>query len=119
MSIYDSIGGEAAVSAAVDDFYKRVLADPSLTGYFEDIDVARLKGHQRAFIGAALGGPARYNGRPMAKAHEGLGITPDDFGRVVGHLVDTLDSLGVPSETIGRIGDTLAPLQQDIAPGRA
>ena len=27
MSIYDSIGGEPAVRAAVDDFYARVLAD--------------------------------------------------------------------------------------------
>jgi hemoglobin len=34
----------------------------------------------------------------------------------VGHLVATLTELGVPAETIGAIGETLAPLKADIAP---
>ncbi|MFC7218822.1 group 1 truncated hemoglobin [Streptomyces polyrhachis] len=117
MSIYDSIGGAAAVDAAVEDFYLRVLDDPELAPYFTGVDVRRLKGHQRAFIGAALGGPEAYEGRGMGEAHARLGITPEHFDRVVGHLVATLAALGVPQETIGEIGTALAPLQADIAPG--
>ena len=33
-SIYESIGGEPALVAVVDDFYVRVLADPQLAGFF-------------------------------------------------------------------------------------
>ena len=114
-SIYDSIGGADAVSAAVDDFYVRVLADPTLSPYFEDTDLDRLKSHQRAFIAAAIGGPELYQGRSMKDAHARLRITPGAFDRVVEHLVATLDGLGVPAETIGAIGGALAPLKSEIA----
>ena len=79
----------------------------------------RLKGHQRSFIAAAIGGPEIYGGRNMREAHARLDIDPSDFDRVVAHLVDTLAGLGVPESTIGAIGATLAPLKAEIAPGPA
>ena len=114
MSIYDSIGGEPAVRAAVDDFYARVLADRQLAAFFTGTDLQRLKAHQRAFIAAALGGPEIFAGREMAAAHAGLGIGDSDFDAVVGHLVGTLTALGVPENTIGQIGEALAPLRGAI-----
>jgi hemoglobin len=114
VSIYDSIGGGPAVRAAVDGFYARVLADRQLALFFADVDLPRLKAHQRAFIAAAIGGSEIYEGRGMAAAHAGLVITDADFDAVVAHLVDTLTGLGVPGETIGQIGGALAPLRGDI-----
>lgn len=114
MSIYDHIGGAASVAAAVDDFYARVMADPDLSGYFDDVDVNRLKGHQRSFIAAAIGGPEVYDGHPMAEAHADLKITPEAFAKVVDHLVATLSGLGVDEETITAIGGKLAPLEGEI-----
>jgi hemoglobin len=122
MSIYDEIGGAGAVSAAVDDFYARLLADDGLASFFAATDLRRLKAHQRAFIAAALGGPEIYAGRDMAAAHAGLEISEADFDAVVGHLVDTLASLGVPDATIASIGGALAPLRGDVVtvrPARA
>lgn len=116
MSIFDQIGGAPAVTAAVEDFYRRVLADPELTPYFENVDVKRLKGHQRSFIAAAIGGPEPYLGRPMREAHARFDIQPAHFDRVVDHLVATLSGLGVPGHTIEAIGATLAPLKGEIAP---
>jgi hemoglobin len=114
MSIYSDIGGRPAVDAAVTDFYVRVLADPLLSPYFEGVEIERLKRHQRAFIGAALGGPVAYAGRDMATAHAGLDITTEAFDAVVQHLAATLTSLGVPGETIGQIAAALLPLKADI-----
>lgn len=114
MSIYQQIGGHAAVEAAVDDFYRRVLADPLLVPYFEGIDVRRLAAHQRDFLIAALQGPERYDGRAMRQAHDGLGVTDDAFTRVLRHLVDALARLGVPTLTVAAIGDRLAPLRREI-----
>jgi hemoglobin len=114
MSIYAKIGGASSVSLAVEGFYERVTGDPSLARYFEGVDMARLKNHQRAFLGAALGGPETYSGPEMAAAHAGLDITDDDFDRVVQHLVDTLTSLGVDEDTIAAVGAALAPLQDEI-----
>ncbi|GAB7046931.1 truncated hemoglobin [Catenuloplanes indicus] len=53
MTLYESIGGEAAVGAAVDEFYRRVVNDPDLAGCFAGAGLARLTAHQRAFIAAA------------------------------------------------------------------
>jgi hemoglobin len=114
MSIYDTIGGEPAVRAAVDDFYARVLADKQLAPFFAGTDLQRLKAHQRAFIAAAIGGPEIFAGRDMASAHAALGIGDGDFDAVVGHLVGTLTALDVPEDTIGQIGQELAPLRGSI-----
>ncbi|MFC5949622.1 group 1 truncated hemoglobin [Pseudonocardia lutea] len=115
-TVYESIGGADAVAAAVERFYERVLGDPALVGYFADVDLKRLKTHQRSFLAAAIGGPELYQGRPMKEAHARFRIRPAHFDLVVGHLVATLTELGVPAETIGAIGETLAPLKADIAP---
>ena len=114
MSIYDEIGGAGAVSAAVDLFDEQLLADPELAPYFEGVDLARLKGHQRSFLAAAIGGPNGYLGRAMREAHAGLGITSEAFGAVVAHLVTALEHLAVPAATIQRIVAAIAPLEAEV-----
>lgn len=114
VTIFESIGGAAAVTAAVDDFYGRVTADPALYPMFAGTDMRRLKAHQRAFLAAALGGPQLYQGRDMAAAHAGLAITDAHFDAVVGHLAATLTALDVPEQTIATIAGTLAPLRAEI-----
>ena len=114
MSIYEQIGGRDAVSAVVDLFYHRVLADPLLSGYFVGTDMGSLKSHQRAFITAALGGTRSYAGRSMTAAHAGRDIDKTAFDAVIGHLAASLVELGVPEEVIGQIGAKLAPLEAVI-----
>jgi hemoglobin len=113
-SLYARVGGQPAVAAAVDGLYDRILADPELRPYFEGVGIERLKGHQRAFITVALGGPDRYVGRPLDGAHLELGITHDAFAHVVAHLIATLRSLGVDQEAIDAIVGALGPLQPQI-----
>ncbi len=114
VSIHAAIGGDPAVAAAVDDFYRRVLADPELVGYFAGVDVDRVKAHQRRFIAAAVGGPGGYRGRPMREAHAGLRIRDADFDRVVDHLAATLSTLGVSGPTIAMIAEVLLPLRAQV-----
>jgi hemoglobin len=110
-SIYEQIGGRESVTAAVDIFYARVLADPLLEPYFAGTDMRRQKAHMRAFLAAAVGGAEIYGGRDMRSAHAGLGVTHEAFNRVIGHLVATLVELDVPSEIIVAIGAKLEPLR--------
>jgi hemoglobin len=113
-SVFDAIGGSAAVAAAVDVLYGRLLADPQLAHYFEGVDVRALATHMRAFLTAALGGPELYQGRDMGAAHARLAITTADWDATVGHVVASLESLNVPAEHIGEIGAKLAPLKDSI-----
>jgi hemoglobin len=113
-TVYDQIGGREAVFAAVEQFYARVLADDDLAPYFVSTDMRRQKAHMRAFLAAALGGPAVYGGRDMRAAHTHAGVTGDAFDRVVVHLVATLGALGVNAPTIAEIGRRLGPLRAEI-----
>ncbi len=111
---YDRIGGGPAVRQVVERFYALVLADPALSPFFENADLARLKRHQALLISQVLGGPAEYEGRALAQAHSGMGITKDDFGRVVLHLVVALREARVPQEIIGRVGEVLGGTEADV-----
>ena len=111
---YEAVGGGAAVSAVVNDFYERVLDDPQLVPYFEGVDMARLKRHQVLLVTKVLGGPDNYTGRPLDEAHEGLGITSDDFNAVVGHLAGAMKDAGVPDDIIGRAGAAVVATEPDI-----
>jgi hemoglobin len=111
---YSRIGGAPAVRTAVDQFYDRVLDDPALVGYFDGVDVDRVKDHQVLLIGSLLGGPETYTGRTLEVAHRGLGITPEDYGKVGAHLVGVLESLGAPDDTVAAVKDALASVEPEI-----
>ncbi len=113
-SDYEAIGGGPAVTAVVDDFYRRVLADSALAPYFVGIDLPRLKRHQALLVSQVLGGPADYDGRTLAEAHGGLGIEQGEFDAVVGHLAAALTAAGVPDEIIGRAGAAVVATAPDI-----
>lgn len=114
VTLFDRIGGEPAVAAVVEIFYGRVLADPALAGYFEGVDLDRLKRHQALFVGQALGSRRPFPGRTMKQAHAGLAVTDDAFDRVVGHLAASLAEAGLDDETIAGIAALLVPLKADI-----
>ena len=114
LSIYETLGGQPAVEAAVDRFYARVLADPLLAPFFADTDLERLAAHQRAFLAMALRGPDQYHGRSMRAAHVGRGITDEHFDRVAHHLAATLAELGVSEELSRQILGGIAPLRAEI-----
>ena len=116
VSLYERSGGAPAVAAVVDRFYEAILADPLLAPFFGGVDVDRLRAHQRAFVTAALGGPASYGGRRLRDAHADHDIGDDDFDRVLGHLTTALDDCGVAPDAVvavmARIAGTRAEVVQ-------
>ncbi|MCV2491779.1 group 1 truncated hemoglobin [Geodermatophilus sp. YIM 151500] len=114
MSIYEQLGQDNGIRTAVDDFYRRVLADPELTAYFDGVDMANLRAHQTKLLVQVTGGPVQYEGRELAAAHEGLDIGSAEYERVVAHLVATLTDLGVEPATIGDIGAAIDGYRDDI-----
>merc|ERR1712000_770163 len=98
VSLYARIGGAAAVDAAVDKFYGKVLADPVVAPLFANTNMAKQRMMQKNFLTMAFGGPNKYTGKNMKQAHAGLGITETHFGAIAGHLSATLKELGVPNK---------------------
>lgn len=112
--IYNRIGGAAALKAAVDALYSRIMADPELQPFFLDANLAALKAKQVAFFTQALGGPAVYRGRDMRTAHIRFKITQGHFEKVAHHLAGTLVQVGVDGGTIEEIIAAVAPLAAEI-----
>ena len=114
ISVYQAIGGRAALAAAVDDFYGRLLADPVLGPLFPGGVGPRHRAYVITILGEALGGPERYRGPDIAAAHGGLGITDAHFNLAAAHLYATLDGLGVPRHLSDHIVGIVAGLRPSV-----
>ncbi|HFE31729.1 MAG TPA: hypothetical protein ENJ17_00310, partial [Gammaproteobacteria bacterium] len=100
-SLFDRIGGEGAVDAAVDVFYRKVLADDRVNKFFEGVDMEQQAAKQKAFLTMAFGGPNSYTGEDMRKGHAHLveqGMNASHFDVIMEHLGATLKELGVADD---------------------
>ena len=116
-NLYEQLGGAAAVEAAVELFYKKVLADGRVNHFFQGVDMRRLAGHQNAFLAMAFGGPARYRGQALRQGHAHLvarGLNDSHFDVVVELLGQTLAELGVPQPAILQVAAVAELVRNDV-----
>lgn len=116
-SLYDRLGGEAAVNAAVDIFYKKVLADTLLAPFFSGLDMQAQIKKQKQFLTYAFGGPNNYTGRGMRNAHKASvekGMSDKHFDQVMKHLGDTLTELSVPPSLIAEAAAIAESVRNDV-----
>jgi hemoglobin len=116
-SLFDRIGGNAAVNAAVDLFYQKVMADDLIRHFFDATDMNRQRAQQKAFLAFAFGGPNNYTGRDMRAAHAPLvekGLNDDHFNAVAGHLQETLEELGVDAGAIAEVMAIAGGARNDV-----
>src|SRR5678816_2945167 len=100
-SVFEQVGGEPAVEAAVDLFYRKVLVDDRIARFFDDVDMDRQSAKQKAFLTMVLGGPAHYTGKDMRRGHVHLvarGMNDEHVDAVIELLGQTLAELGVKDE---------------------
>ncbi len=106
LSLYERIGGAAAVDAAVEVFYKKVINDYRINRFFDGVDMAKQIAKQKTFFTMAFGGPNNYAGADLRSAHSKLvkiGLGNDQFNAVMEHLGDTLKELKVPQDLIEEV----------------
>lgn len=116
-TLFDKIGGEEAVNAAVDIFYRKVLTDDSISHFFETVDMEAQHAKQKAFLTMAFGGPNNYSGDDMRKAHAPLvakGLNEDHFNAVATHLQATLEELNVAAELIAEVMAIAGGTKDDV-----
>lgn len=116
-TLYTRLGEQQGLRAVVDVFYTRVLADTEITAYFERLSEdgrAQLRWHMVAFLAKATGGPDNYAGRDLTTAHAHLGITPEAFDRVAGHLVSTLRMFEVAPEDVSAVEAAVVGLKVQV-----
>lgn len=116
-TLYDRLGGAAAVDAAVDIFYRKVLGDDRIALFFETVDMERQAAKQKAFLTMVFGGPANYSGKDMRDGHRHLvkrGLNDSHFDAVVENLGATLKELGVPDADIAEVAAIANSVRNDV-----
>lgn len=122
-SLYERLGGEAAVKAVVDDFVARAAADPKVNFTRKGTaaewqatpeNVAHLKKGLVQLIGAVTGGPQKYEGRSMKDTHRGMRISDAEFNALAADLKATLDKFKVPEKEQGELFRIIESTRKDI-----
>ena len=122
-SLYERLGGEAALKAVVDDFVGRAAGNAKVNFFRkgtdkewkpQPADVDMLKKRLVQLLGAVTGGPQKYEGKDMKSLHAGMKITAAEFGAIAGDLKATLDKFKVPAkeqaEVMKIVGGTAADI---------
>lgn len=114
MSIYEKLGGQPAIDAAVDIFYRKVLADDRISHFFDTVDMESQHAKQKAFLTMAFGGPNSYTGKDMRQAHKHMNLTEEHFGAVAECLVGTLKDLNVGEDDINAVVNVCLSVKDDV-----
>ncbi|MDR6561194.1 MULTISPECIES: group 1 truncated hemoglobin [Arcicella] len=121
-SLYERLGGNAAISAVIDQFIANVAADARINAFFADAAadparLTRLRNNLINQVGMATGGMEKYTGLDMKTAHKGMGIEEVHFNALVEDLSLSLDKFKVPSTEKTELLTALAALKGDIVEG--
>jgi hemoglobin len=116
-TLFDKLGGIDAVTAAVEEMYKRLLADELTAPFFENISMARLKQHQVQFMKIAFTQiPDDLDvAAVMREKHMKLfvehGLNETHFDKVAECFVGACNHLGVAQELIDEAVGIIGPLR--------
>lgn len=114
-SLFERLGGAPAVEAAVEIFYRKVLADERISGFFKGVDMKRQARSQRAFLTMLMGGPNSYTGANLRSGHRRLtGLDDSHFDAVVEHLAATLKELGAAEADVAEAGALAESARADV-----
>lgn len=116
-SLFERLGGQAAVNTAVDIFYRKMLTDKRVCHFFDDVDMEKQVIKQKGFLTMVFGGPNNYTGKNMREGHAHLikrGLNDNHVDIVLEHLGVTLSELGVSSEDITQVAAIANSVRDDV-----
>ncbi|WP_195575725.1 globin [Paenibacillus sp. 1001270B_150601_E10] len=110
-TLYEVLGGEAAIRRIVEAFYPKVQAHPLLGPLFPE-NIFPVMEKQYMFLTQFFGGPMLYSdeyGHPMMRArHMPFEITPERAEAWLSCMRDALTEVGVPEDLRSVVIDRLS-----------
>ena len=116
-TLFERIGGEKAIDATVDLFYKKVMADNRINLFFKNINLRKQSQKLKTFLVYAFGGTDKYTGRTLREAHAKLverGLNDSHFDAVLENLGNSLKELGVSEDLIKEAANIAESVRNDI-----
>lgn len=116
-SLFERLGGQPAITKAVDVFYRKMLKDPRVARFFATTDMNRQRAKQAAFLTMVTGGLNAYTGKDMRAGHAHLvaqGLNDSHVDVVIEHLGATLAELGAKPEDIAQVAALANSVRDDV-----
>jgi len=99
-SLFERLGGETAVRKIVEGMYQKIFSDPDTAEFFRKTDKAHQTNKMVAFFVYTLGGADDWEGKSMKEVHQGRGLTPLQFERMIEHVRSTMIENSIIEELI-------------------
>lgn len=118
-SLYDRLGGEAAIDAAVDLFAEKAAGDTRLATLVEGTDMPTRSATMKAVLAQVFGGPQAYDDRDIRDTRERLvqelELDDNHFIALAGHLADSLKQMEVPDDLVHEALGTVEQLRPEAS----
>ncbi len=121
-TLYKRIGGYDTIAAVVDSFLMELAKEPKLSRFTQGLSTTSRKRNRQLItdqICNLTGGPCLYIGRTMPAAHEGLGITEDDWERSGKLMSMALDKNKISGADKDEFLTIIGKLKDDIVAKKA
>lgn len=93
-TLWEKLGGTTGVTKLVNTVFLRAIEDPKVNFFrgkkYDPKEIDKLRQGVVEFISSATGGPLKYNGPDMKKAHAGMKITDEEFTAFKNIIEDVL-----------------------------
>lgn len=116
-TLYEKLGGAAAIDTAVDIFYRKMLGDDRVNYFFDTTDMEKQIAKQKGFLTMVFGGPNQYTGKNMRDGHKHLierGLNDSHVDIVLEHLGNTLRELGAAESDIQQVAALANSVRNDV-----
>lgn len=113
-TLYERMGGQPTIDAVVDNLLYRIADDDEVVVYFANSNIDLFAESLATQLCEISDGPCTYDGPPMDRAHQTMGITDAHFNRVVEYLDAAMQEEGVTLAARNDMLGRLAPLYEDV-----
>jgi hemoglobin len=118
-TLYDRLGGPAAVTVIAATLIDRVAGDPRLGRSFKGANLSRIKKLLAEQLCELTDGGCHYSGDSMRETHAGHHITESEFYGMVDTLRTILRERSVGLAETNELLGLLAPMKRDVVEGPA
>ena len=118
-TLFDRLGGPIGVDAVVDLLFNRLTGDRSFAKFYENANIEDLKLKYSSFFTMALGGPSRYTGKSIAKAHAPLqsrGLTVEHVDTFFKYLREAMSEFEIEDDLANKIAAVMRSTRDDLLP---
>lgn len=113
-SLYERLGGEEKIRAIIAEIVRLHAVNEDFERFMGDVDQEKLIDGVTDFLVQGAGGPARYTGRDMVKAHAHLKLTNADFLSAGVDVMQAMKNKGCQQTEINEVICMLVSLRDQV-----